>query len=191
MIKIIYAIVNWFVHFIFRIEVVNEDNVPKEGACMICMNHISNWDPPVVITSLERRVRFLAKHELFKIPVVSWALKAMNTIPVKRGAGDIGAFKAAINVLKEEQVLGIFPTGTRERINKNAPVKSGAALIALKAKATVIPVYIKTNYRIFSKVQLIVGNPLTFEDYYEKRASQEELSQISQKIYSEILSLGD
>jgi len=191
MIKIIYAIVDWFVHFIFRIEVINEDNIPKEGSCMICMNHISAWDPPAVITSFKRRVRFLAKHELFKIPVVGWALKAMNTIPVKRGTGDIAAFKTAIKVLNDNQVLGIFPTGTRERIDKNASVKSGAALIALKAKTQVVPVYIKANYRIFSKVQIIVGKPMTFDDYYEKRASQEELAQIAQKIYSEIIRLGD
>ena len=191
MIKIIYGVVNWFVHLVFRIEVINEDNIPDEGPCMICMNHISAWDAPVMITSFKRRVRFMAKHELFKVPVVGWALKAMETIPVKRGAGDIGAFKAAIGVLKNEQILGIFPTGTRERIQKNAPVKSGAALIALKARTKVVPVYIKTNYRIFSKVQLIVGKPLEFEEYYEKRASQEELAGIAQKIYSEILSLGD
>lgn len=190
MIKIIYSIVNWFVHFIFRIEIVNEHNIPENGSCMVCMNHISSWDPPVVVLSFKRRVRFMAKYELFKIPVVSWVLKAMNTIPLRRGASDIAAFKAAISALKNNEVIGIFPTGTRERIKKNAPVKSGAALIAIKSGAPVVPVYIKANYKLFSKIQLIVGKPMTFETS-EKHASQSELAEIAEKIYSEILKLED
>lgn len=191
MISIIYKIVHWFIHFIFRVEVVNEQNIPENGSCMLCMNHISSWDPPVVVLSLKRKVRFLAKHELFKIPLVGWVLKAINTIPIKRGASDIAAFKASINALKNGEVIGIFPTGTRERIKKDAPVKSGASLIAVKSGAPVVPVYIDADYKLFSKVRLIVGKPMTFPQYAEKHASQSDLAAIAGEIYSEILSLGD
>ena len=190
MIKVIYAIAKWFVHFIFRIEILGEENIPKDGPCMVCLNHISAWDPPVVVLSFKRRVRFMAKHELFKIPVVSWVLKAMDTIPLKRGASDIAAFKAALGALKNGEVLGIFPTGTRERIKKDAPVKSGAALIASKSGAPVVPVYIKADYKPFSKIKIVVGKPMVFE-CTEKHASQDELAQFASKIYSEILKLGD
>ena len=190
MIKVIYAIAKWFVNFIFRIEILGEENIPKDGPCMVCLNHISAWDPPVVVLSFKRRVRFMAKHELFKIPVVSWVLKAMDTIPLKRGASDIAAFKVALGALKNGEVLGIFPTGTRERIKKDAPVKSGAALIASKSGAPVVPVYIKADYKPFSKIKIVVGKPMVFE-CAEKHASQAELADFASKIYSEILKLGD
>lgn len=190
MIKLIYKLVNWFIHFIFRIDVIGEENFPKDGPCLVCMNHISAWDPPVVALSLKRNVRFMAKCELFKIPVIGKLLKAINTIPVKRGAGDIAAFKAAISALKSGEVIGIFPTGTRERINKNAPVKSGAALIALKSNAPVVPVYIDANYRPFSKIRIIVGTPMEFTEYANVKASQSDLSDIAQRIYKTILNLG-
>lgn len=190
MIKVIYAIAKWFVNFIFRIEILGEENIPKDGPCMVCLNHISAWDPPVVVLSFKRRVRFMAKHELFKIPVVSWVLKAMDTIPLKRGASDIAAFKAALGALKNGEVLGIFPTGTRERIKKDAPVKSGAALIASKSGAPVVPVYIKADYKPFSKIKIVVGKPMVFQ-CAEKHASQAELADFASKMYSEILKLGD
>ena len=190
MIKVIYAIAKWFVNFIFRIEILGEENIPKDGPCMVCLNHISAWDPPVVVLSFKRRVRFMAKHELFKIPVVSWVLKAMDTIPLKRGASDIAAFKVALGALKNGEVLGIFPTGTRERIKKDAPVKSGAALFASKSGAPVVPVYIKADYKPFSKIKIVVGKPMVFE-CAEKHASQAELADFASKIYSEILKLGD
>lgn len=191
MIKIVYNIVNWFINFIFKIEVVDEHNLPDNGSCLVCMNHISAWDPPVAVLSLKRSVRFLAKYELFKIPVVSWVLKMMNTIPLKRGVSDIVAFKTSIKMLKDGEVLGIFPTGTRERVCKDAPVRSGAALIAVKSGAPVVPVYIKANYRIFSKVQLIVGKPISFAQYADRHVSQSELASIANEIYSAILSLED
>ena len=95
MIKVIYVIAKWFVNFIFRIEILGEENIPKDGSCMVCLNHISAWDPPVVVLSFKRRVRFMAKHELFKIPVVSWVLKAMDTIPLKRQSDKIKVLSTA------------------------------------------------------------------------------------------------
>lgn len=190
--KSVAVLLNWFVNAIFRIEVINPENLPKDGACLVCLNHISAWDPLVVGMTLKRKVRFLAKSELMKIPLVGWFLKSIGTIPIKRGASDVGAIKASLRTLKDGEALGIFPTGTRERKHKNAPVKSGAALIAVKSGAPVVPVCIKTEYKLFKPVKIIVGEPVSFAGRCEStRPSQEELSQFSNEIYSTILNLGD
>lgn len=191
MYKAVAAFLRRFVNAIFRIEVVNPQNMPESGACVVCINHISSWDPLVIGVGIKRRIRFLAKNELFKIPLVGWFLKCIDTIPIKREAGDFAAIKESLRLLKNGGALGIFPTGTRERVHKNAPAKSGAALIAAKSGAPVIPIYIKTNYRLFSAVKIIVGSPLNFSSEKGSYLSQERLSEMADSIYSSILKLGD
>lgn len=185
------VLVKWFVNTVFRIEVFGEENIPESGACMVCINHISAWDPLVVGLSVKRQIRFLAKNELFSIPVVGWFIKSMGSIPVKRNSGDIGAMRTALGVFKSGNVLGIFPTGTRERKHKNAPVKPGVALIAAKSDVPVIPIHIITNYRLFSRVKIVIGEPVDIGDCGGKLPHRDELEKIADKIYKSILSLGD
>ncbi len=188
--KALIAFIKWLTARAFKIQIVNEDKIPKEGACIICLNHISLFDPVVAFCFLPRTVRFIAKYELMKIPVLSSILKSMNVIPVKRGTGDIGAVKASLKTLKDGEALGIFPTGTREKKNPNAPVKSGAALIATKSGTPVIPININATYKLFSKVILTVGDPVDLSDYNGKKLSQDELSCSAEKIYNSIKALG-
>lgn len=176
---------------IFKIEIKGTENIPDTGSCVVCINHISLFDPLVIYKSVERPIIFIGKQELFKIPVIGWFLKSINVIPVKRGSGDIGAVKAALKTLKDGGVLGIFPTGTREKKNPNADVKGGAAMIALKAGAPVIPINIKATYRIFSKVYITVGRPVDLSEFEGRKLSQEEFVSASEKIYKNIKSLGD
>jgi len=189
--KSIAAIIKTVVSAIFRIELVGAENMPKDGACVVCINHISMFDPMVTSAVVDRPIRFIGKQELFKIPVVGWYLKSINVIPIKRGSGDIGAVKASLKALKDGEVLGIFPTGTREKKNPNAKVKPGVVLIALKAQVPVIPVRIEANYRIFSKVRITIGKPVDLSTYEGKKLSQEEMSEAAELIYTTIKTLGD
>lgn len=189
--KSIAAIIKTVVSTIFRIELVGAENMPKDGACVVCINHISMFDPMVTSAVVDRPIRFIGKQELFKIPVVGWYLKSINVIPIKRGSGDIGAVKASLKALKDGEVLGIFPTGTREKKNPNAKVKPGVVLIALKAQVPVIPVRIEANYRIFSKVRITIGKPVDLSTYEGKKLSQEEMSEAAELIYTTIKTLGD
>jgi 1-acyl-sn-glycerol-3-phosphate acyltransferase len=172
---------------IFRIEIKGMENIPKDGGCMICANHISMWDPVLLWGFLPRNISFMAKEELVKVPLVGLLLKAVGTVFVKRGSGDIGAIKACLGALSSGKAIGIFPTGTREKINPGSKPKSGAALIALKAGTSVVPVSIKADYRIFSKVQVVISNPMDFSEYKGKKSSSEELAIITDKIYDKIL----
>ena len=185
------ALVRGFVRLVFRVKIVNEENLPKEGACILCMNHLSFWDPVIICTAFARRVRFIAKAELFKVPLLGWFLKAIGTIAVKRGAGDFSAIKESLKILKNEDVLGIFPTGTREKIRKNAPARSGVAFIAVKSGSPVVPVYINANYRIFSKIELRVGEPMSYSKNKGEKLSAEQLEKIAEEIYASVVSLGD
>jgi len=189
--KVVVAFVKWLMARLFKIEIVNGDKFPREGAAIVCLNHISLFDPIIAFCYLPRNIRFIGKQELMKIPVVAQILKAMRVIPVKRGTGDIGAVKASLKTLKDGEILGIFPTGTREKKNPDAPVKPGAALIAAKGGAPVIPVHINSTYRIFSKVTLTVGDRVDLSDYSGRKLTQEELSEAAEKIYGSIKALGD
>ncbi len=191
MYKALAAAVGGFVRLIFRINVVNPENIPEDGACIVCFNHLSFWDPVVIGVGIKRRIRFIAKAELFRVPLLGRFLKAIGTVPLKRGSGDLGAMREALKILKDEEALGIFPTGTREKIHKNAPARSGVAFIAVKSAAPAVPVYINANYRIFSKVELIVGKPIDFSKYKGVRVSSQQLDEIAKDIYDAVLELRD
>lgn len=124
-------------------QVICQDYVPAGGPVIIVSNHVSNWDPPVVAVACPRQVRFMAKHELFLNPVLGWLYRALGAFPVKRDTADRRAFKQALNILKSEQVLGMFPEGTRSKSGELGPAEQGAAVLTLRTKATLIPAGIK------------------------------------------------
>ena len=188
--KIVKPIIKSFLNVLFKVRVEGEENIPQEGGCMICANHISLWDPVMLMIYLSRPVTFMAKAELFKIPVLKSILKAVKAFPVKRGTGDIGAVKAALKALKEENVLGIFPTGTREKKADKLEVKAGIALIAAKAGTKVVPVYIDTEFKWFKEVVLRVGEPVDFAEYKAQKLHAEDLDRLSKDVYKRIISLG-
>ncbi len=188
---VIAKIVKSIVSFIFRIHLSGEENIPAEGACVMCINHISMFDPVVTSCVIKRPIRFIGKQELFKVPVLGWYLKSINVIPIKRGAADINAVKTSLKALKDGEVLGIFPTGTRERKNPNAQPKPGAAMIALKANVPIIPVHIEADYKPFSKVVVTAGKPVDVSSFEGRKLSQEEFASVAELIYKNIKALGD
>lgn len=121
LLRIIYTI-------LFRLEAVGRENIPKEGGVLLCSNHISNFDPPTVGIKLRRQVRFMAKSELFEIPVLGRIIKAVGAFPVKRGGVSKESIKTSLNILRDGQVLGIFPSGSRH--NDGGIGKKGAASFA-------------------------------------------------------------
>jgi len=173
--KILKALVSGVCHILFRIKVVGNENLPQDGSCMICANHISNWDPVILIISFKRKVHFLAKSELFKFKPLAAILKCAGVIPLKRGTADVGAIKSAMELIKKDKVLGMFPTGTRNKDVATAKPKSGAALIASRMGTKVVPVYIKATYKPFSKITIYVDKPVDLSKYKGVKLTGEEL----------------
>lgn len=184
------TLVKGFINVFFRVEVEGKDNIPAEGSCLICANHSSNWDPVFLVALTKRKINFMAKAELFRIPLLKWVLGRFGAFPVQRGKADIGAVKKSMSILNSGDVLGMFPTGTRNSDEQNADVKAGAALIATRCGTTVLPVYIKSNrYIIFSKVKVTYGTPVDMSEYKGTKPDQETLQEISNDIYRRIMEL--
>lgn len=119
---------------------------------MLCRaNHISNWDPVLVAIAVKRPVHFMAKVQLFRIPVLGKLLRALGAFPVDRDAADIGAIKTALTHLKHDEPLGIFPQGKRMRgeVPQTKDIKSGVGMMVYRTEAPVVPIAIYTkDYKV-------------------------------------------
>ena len=149
----------------FRVEVINREYIPAEGPALLCANHNSMLDMFFLGIKLERWIYWMAKEELFKNPVLAFLIRKLGGFPVKRGTGDVESIKHAYKLLSENKIVGIFPHGTRIDPSKieTIRIKSGAAMIASKAGVPVIPATVRGNYKIFSKMIVIYGEPLFVE----------------------------
>lgn len=159
-----------------RLEIIGAENIPTSGPVLLVANHISNWDPPVLGSASNRQVCFLAKEELFKIPVLNFLLPAWGAVPLKRGRGDREAISKSMEILTNGKVLGIFIEGTRNRENpdKLGKLHPGPAMFALKNNAPVVPTLLLNTQTIgkgFKKVKVIFGKPilLTHDPTLEKK----------------------
>ncbi|WP_448562927.1 lysophospholipid acyltransferase family protein [Trichothermofontia sp.] len=142
---ILYHLFKWSVvspvfHAYFQGRVYGVEQVPQTGPVVVVSNHASNFDPPLLSCCLRRPVAFMAKEELFRVPVLKQAIRLYGAYPVKRGAGDRAAMRAAIAALEAGWATGIFLQGTRTPDGRITDPKLGAALIAAKVKAPLLPV---------------------------------------------------
>lgn len=169
-----------------RWEIKGIENMPEKGPVIIVANHVSNWDPIVVGCAMKRRVHFMAKKELFDIPVLGFLISLLGAFPVDRKHADRAAIRKTLKLLKEGKVVGIFPEGTRSKTGKLLPPSPGAAYIALKAQVPVCPVALVGTNRIFHqglfrRFQVIVGPLLDFHGQ-GKRDIQQVADLIMEKI---------
>ncbi|MCM3440820.1 lysophospholipid acyltransferase family protein [Metabacillus halosaccharovorans] len=162
----------------FRIKVEGLEHFPKEGGVLLCTNHISNFDPPVVGVTAPRKVLFMAKAELFNVPVLKQLLSNFGTFPVKRGGGDREAIRAGLKVLKEGHVLGLFPEGTRSKDGKLGKGQAGAGFFALRSTAAVVPCAIIGPYKSFRTLRVVYGKPINMEEFRDKKINAEEMTSI-------------
>ena len=178
-----------FYKIVYRIKVVNKEKVPKEGAYIICANHINMLDALAVVSSNKRLVRFICKESMFKKKILGWALKLANTIPINREKNDIESMKRTLKALKNGELVGIFPEGTRKGMEKNMKAKNGAAFFSLKTGTKVIPLGIQGSFKPFSKVKLVYGDPIDFSEYYGKEKDKEALEKVTDIIMDNIVML--
>ncbi|MEI7024572.1 lysophospholipid acyltransferase family protein [Paenibacillus sp. y28] len=171
---------------LFRFEAVNAHYVPAEGPVVLCSNHRSNFDPPMVGCLLKRQIRFMAKEELFRVPVVGWLITKWGAYPVKRGGVSKESIRLSMQLLKEGNILGIFPEGSRS--NSGGMGKKGASSLAIKTGATVIPAAIVGDYKFFRKMKVIYGPPVDLSEFAEI-SGPEALEQATEKIMKQIRAL--
>ncbi|AZB43356.1 1-acyl-sn-glycerol-3-phosphate acyltransferase [Bacillus sp. FJAT-42376] len=172
---------------IYRMEVHGAENFPKEGSVLLCSNHIDNLDPPIVGACTPRMVHFMAKEELFKIPVLGKILIKVGAFPVKRGLSDREALRKGLKILKDGEVLGLFPEGTRSKDGKLGKGLAGAGFFALRSNALVVPCAVVGPYKPFRKVRIYFGEPLNVSEYRENKVSADEMTGVIMNKIGELL----
>ena len=163
--KIVAFLVRLFCKIYFKLKVVGKENVPNEGAYILCANHTSNWDPPLVVTAIKRPMYVMAKEELFVNGFVKWLAKKCWVFPVKRGKKDLDSIKFSLKVLKSGEMLMIFPEGTRNGMEKNGKAQNGAAFLAVRTGIPVIPIGIKGEFKFRHEITITYGKPIDFSKY--------------------------
>ncbi len=174
---------------LFFLRVNGKENLPKEGAYIICSNHLSNHDPVLLGVALRRQLFFMAKAELFRNPFLAKLIRALGAFPVERGAGDGKAINEAEQVVREGKLLGIFIEGTRSKTGEFLRPKSGAAIIAQQMQVPVIPVCItpkNKQVKVFQKVTISIGTPMTPQELGLTNGGGAEYRNASRKMMAEI-----
>jgi 1-acyl-sn-glycerol-3-phosphate acyltransferase len=181
---ICYSILRFLFFFIHRFRQTGRENIP-EGAVLLCANHTSLKDPVFLAfaAGLKWPMRFMAKDELIRIPILGAILKSAGVFGVKRGQADLKAIKTALTVLKDGGRLGIFPEGHRVGASEDSEAKNGAIMLAAKTGAALLPVYIPAEKKLFGLVEVVIGKPY----YLEKiKGSSETYSVYAKELMQKI-----
>jgi 1-acyl-sn-glycerol-3-phosphate acyltransferase len=170
--------------FAYRIEITGREHVPESGPCVLAANHVSVMDGFFLAIAVTRQVRFMAKSELYRVPVVKQILHAAGAFPVKRGDDAGRAVAAGVALLEQGAVIGVFPEGTSLPDQKRG-YKRGAARLALASGAPLIPVALigtelalepRTHRIRMPRVRIVIGEPIRVERQESTEAAATELT---------------
>ena len=180
--------------FVFKGHLIGRDNIPQKDSFIMVSNHGSLLDPPLLGHALGRNISFMAKAELFKIPFLGFIIKACGAYPVKRGIADKNTIKTACKKLSNDNSIGIFIDGTRQKNGRVNKPKQGAALLAFKNQKLLLPVAIVNSHRLirfkfciplFSKIVIKVGKPVEAP----QSASRDDLHSVTMLLQDKINNL--
>ena len=187
-IKFIFKI---FAIILYRPKIVGKENLPKDGGALLCPNHVGNLDAAVIVAMFKRKVNVLAKEELFKNGFLCWIADLFGIYPVKRGKADMQAIKISLTLLKRNELLLMFPEGTRNGMAKGIKPKNGAVLIAATAGKPIIPIGIQGSFKPFTKVIVNIGKTIDYSKLNEEVKDKEQASELTKDLMKEIVHLRD
>ena len=193
--RFFYFLLAGFFRLFYRIRVTGLENIPETGGAVLASNHIAIRDVIIIAASIDRQPRYLAKAELFKIPILSSIIRMLGATPLERTGHDVGAVKAIISLAQSGEITTVFPQGTRRAgLNPaDTPIKNGIGMIAHHAKVPMIPLCIKTKgyrYKFLRPVELIIGKPISPEEAGLVNGGSAEYRAASEKVFSAICELG-
>jgi 1-acyl-sn-glycerol-3-phosphate acyltransferase len=177
--RAIRAIVRPLTGVLYRTRVLGRGRIPSDRGAIIAGNHVSYLDPILIGVSLDRPIHYLAKAPLFEMAGLGWLLPRLWTIPVRQGSPDRQAIGAAARLLEADELIGIFPEGTRVRSgspDQLGEAFGGVAFMALRAQVPIVPVGLAGTERImpdgtyiprFPRCAVYFGDPICPEDYAE------------------------
>jgi 1-acyl-sn-glycerol-3-phosphate acyltransferase len=200
----LYYFSRWLLRILLRIfggiSVEGLEKFPESGGVILAPNHISYLDPPAVGLYIPRQVHFMAKEELFKVPLLGAWMHRVGAFPVKRGAPDRKAIKHALELLKQGKVVCIFPEGTRSENGELQDPELGIGLIALKSRVPVVPAFIKGTDKVLPRharclyrhpIKIVYGEPMTFPDLYDVEVSRPAMQEVGRRIIEAIENLAN
>ena len=187
--KIVRGSIYAYCKIIHRVKIEGQENIPLDEPLIYCGNHRTYLDPPLIVVTAKRHVRFMAKIELKKNPFFAFLGVVFDGIYVNRDSKDITAIKTALKALKNGECVALFPEGTRNGIEKGEKVKDGAAFFAMRSGAKVMPVGISGGTGKFDKVTIRYGKPLDFSTY--DKNDKDVLDKITEEIMENIKKLAD
>ena len=164
-------------------KVRGKENIPSEGAFLLCSNHRSWVDPVYIAAWCKRTLTFMAKEELFTVPVLGGIIKLLGAFPIKRGRGDAAAVMATIKIMKKGGTTLIFPEGTRMKKGERKQVNSGIVRLAMQAGVPILPAYVSRN-------TVTYGKPIYYNEHIENAQNTEAMQKLADELMDNIYSLG-
>ena len=177
------VIVGGFFRLFFRVKITGRENIPDVNKrFVICANHKSNLDPPLVGWAMPFEIGYMAKEELFHNKLFGALITKLGAFPIKRGKSDVSALRTAISLVKDGKHIVVFPEGGRSHNDRLRKGKMGAAMVAVKAKADILPVGIEGGYKPFGRINVNIGKPIDLSGYHDKKLESGELQDITDRL---------
>ncbi len=179
-VKIVSGILRVFILLRFR----GKENIPSEGAFLLCANHRALHDPIIIAAGCKRQLTFMGKDSLFKKPVLGWLIKALGAFPIRRGKGDAAAVMATLKIMKKGEATLIFPEGTRVKKGERKQVNSGIVRLAIQCGVPIVPAYVTFN-------SVTYGKPISYDEYADSVHDGDVMQSLADGLMDTIYSLGD
>ena len=177
----------WMFILVYRCKSSGQENIPENTGFIIAPNHMSFFDPPLAGCFMKQDLFFMAKQELFEIPILGFLIKRTNAFPVKRGKQDMSAVRTAFGLLENKKALLVFPEGTRSKDGQLGKARAGVGMLACNGQVPVVPVKITNTNKMlkFKKLYIKYGKPI----YPPKEYKKEDYLKLSQTVLDEIKKL--
>lgn len=169
----------------YNYRITGRENIPKDGAYIVCANHVSAIDPIFVGIAIPKRMYFMAKVELFRNRLLRALMNGLGAFPIKRGEADIKSIKTSLKLLNSGKILALFPEGTRKKSNE-ITAEPGIAMLAIKSKVPIVPVAVISSYKFFKRTNVIIGEPIELAEFYDKKLLNDEYIKISVDVMKRI-----
>ena len=185
-----------FFKLVYRVKIVGRENEITDKPYIVCANHTSLMDVVMLVISFKGQINFMAKKEIFKVPILRSFVKAMGGFPIDRKGSDVAAIKKTISMLNEGNNIGIFPQGTRCPFKnpRDTEVKDGIGMIASRAGVGFMPVYIKTKREklsLFRRTKIVIGEYISPEELACDKTGREKYAHISEYVFDKVCALGE
>lgn len=174
---------------LFQIRVTGRERLPDQGAVLLCSTHKSNWDPVLIGCFSIREVAFLAKEELFSLKWLGLLMHKLHAFPIRRGTGDRGALRTSLEILDQGEVLVMFPEGTRKLKGQLTELQPGAAMLALRSNAQIVPVVIRGHYLPFGRLRMQFGAPFQLDEQVKSLKGRDAINRATEIIATKMREL--